>query len=80
MPQVAGNLNHRARLNDMNPAAARAYLGDCLFDLLNAYNDLSIKYQALLAHVDTANVAGLGAANAATFGPAHPVLLLPAQR
>jgi hypothetical protein len=80
MPE-AGMINRRYELNQMAPAAHDASLGDCLYDLLNAYNDLAGKYNALLAHLDTANVAGIGNANAATFGEsAYPSLLLPEQR
>lgn len=71
----------RHRLNHMNPAAWKASLGDVIYDLLNAYNDLAAKYNALLAHLDTANVGGIGNANVATFGESnYPSLAMPETR
>jgi hypothetical protein len=65
----------KARLNRMSPAAHEAHLGDVIEDLITNYNalqashaDLLTKYAALLAHLDTANVAGIGNTNAATYG------------
>ena len=70
----AGYVNHQDQLNRMAPAAARAKLGDQVYDLTNrlnalgaAYADLAGKFNALMAALDTANVAGIGNANAATF-------------
>ncbi len=52
-------------------------LGNLLFDLIAAHNQLKAdhnalqaQYAALLAHLDTADVAGIGNANVATFGAA----------
>ncbi|HEX7906769.1 MAG TPA: hypothetical protein VF534_01570 [Paraburkholderia sp.] len=63
------------RLNNLTPGAKSAQLGQVIEDLLVNYNalqashaDLLTKYTALLAHMDTANVAGLGAAHSATYG------------
>jgi len=63
------------RLNRLAPAARDAHLGDVIEDLITnhnlllaSYNDLQTKYDALLAHLDTANVTGIGNANAATYG------------
>lgn len=80
MTQQAGYINHQDQLNRMNPASAHASLGSVVYDLINALNDLHAKYVALLTHMDTANVAGLGAANAATYGPTLPPVKLPEQR
>lgn len=71
---VQHNLNH------MNPASFDAALGDCIYGLINAYNDLAEKYAALLAHLDAANVANIGNTNGASFGPSYPSLQLPDQR
>ena len=40
------------QLNRMNPASNHAKLGDVLVDLINGYNDLVTKYQALLGKLD----------------------------
>ena len=80
MTQQAGYINHQDQLNRMNPASAHASLGSVVYDLINAHNDLRAKYEALLAHVDTANVAGLGTANTATYGATIAPVLLPEQR
>lgn len=61
----AGNLNHKDRLNRMNPAAAKAKAGDCLYDLINNFN-------ALLAKLDAANLAGVGTNNVATLAVKLP--------
>lgn len=76
----AGYRNNQDRLNRMNPTAADAHMGDVVYDLINAHNDLRTKYEALLAHLDTANVAGIGNTNVTTYGPAIPAVLLPEQR
>ena len=52
MPQEAGGLNHKARLNNMTPAAQRAALGDVVYDLINAFNDLRAKHVLLTAKLD----------------------------
>jgi hypothetical protein len=52
-------------LNRSMNAAARARLGDVIYDLINQHN-------ALLAHLDTANVTGIGNANAATYSVTTP--------
>ena len=64
-------------LNGAMPASAKAKLGQTIDDLVQNYNALKadhdalvVKYAALLAHLDTANVAGIGNANAATYGAA----------
>lgn len=65
------------RLNNLTPGAKSAKLGQVIEDLIVNYNalqashaDLLTKYAALLAHLDTANVAGIGNANVATYGSA----------
>jgi predicted transcriptional regulator len=55
-------------LNRSMPAATRARLGDVIYNLINQHN-------ALLVHLDTANVTGIGNANAATYS-----VTLPAER
>ncbi len=71
MSQEAGpTINHQYRLNHFTPAAHDAHLGDLVYDLTNQLNALTAAYLALLAHMDTANVAGLGNANVATYSPA----------
>jgi hypothetical protein len=63
------------RLDTLTPGAKSAKLGQVIEDLITNYNALqasyaalATKYGTLLAHLDTANVAGIGAANAATYG------------
>ncbi len=51
------------KLNTISPGAAEAQLGDRLAQLAANIN-------ALLAHLDAANVAGIGNTNGATFGVA----------
>ena len=65
------------RLNNLTPGAKSAQLGQVIEDLIVNYNalqashaDLLTKYAALLAHMDTANVAALGTAHASTYGSA----------
>jgi len=65
------------QLNRLAPAARDAHLGDVIEDLITNYNllqasyvALGTKYAALLAHLDTANVAGIGNTNVATYGVA----------
>ncbi len=48
-------------LNHAMPATYHAQLGTLLNELITNYN-------ALLAHLDTANLTGIGNANAATYG------------
>jgi hypothetical protein len=57
------------RLNKLSPAASEVQLGQLLEDLLVNYNALQAahvaivtKYEALLVHLDTANVATFGVA------------------
>jgi hypothetical protein len=57
------------------PAANHAMLGTTIYNLINSYNVLEGKYQALLTHLDTANVAGIGNANVATYGDTTTVPL-----
>lgn len=70
----AGVRNYAHQLNHASPANADAQLGTTLEELIAGYNDLAAKYSALLAKLDTANVAGVGNNNAATLGPAKPTL------
>lgn len=65
-----------SRLNRMNPAAHEASLGDVTEDLITQINALTAKYNALLAHLDTANVTGIGNANASTYGVTSTVKTL----
>jgi len=62
-------------LDNLAPAAKQTQLGAVCVDLITQVNylvadiaNLRTKYQALLAHLDTANVAGIGNANVATYG------------
>lgn len=64
-----GNKTVKNDLNHLSPAAYRAQLGQVIEDLINAHNDLRAQFVALLAHLDTANVAGIGNGNAAAYGP-----------
>lgn len=64
-------------LNDSVPTMSDVKLGNLLFAMMAAHNQfkadfnaLKAKYAALLAHLDTANVAGTGNGNAAAFGAA----------
>lgn len=85
----AASQNQR-ELNGMNPASRDARLGDVCNDLITNYNilqasfvALQAKYALLLAHLDTANVTGIGAANVATYGApataAKPITTLEAR-
>lgn len=55
----AGNVNHKDRLNRMAPAAARAMLGDWLYDLTDKHNKLLAKLDADAGVTDTDYVATL---------------------
>lgn len=79
MPLDQNGYDPQHVLNHMGPAASIGHLGDMIYDLTNAYNALQAKYELLLAHLDTANVAGIGDTNVATFGDTAQVLL-PEQR
>ena len=63
------------RLNKLAPATMNAHLGDVIYDLINNYNALNTKYLALLAKLDTANVAGISNNNVATCGGTSAVKL-----
>jgi hypothetical protein len=65
-------------------SGANVQLGTLLFDLIAAHNQLEAdhntlrtQYEALLAHLDTADVAGIGNANAATYGTAASTATAP---
>ena len=65
------------RLDHSMPAARETKLGMTLDQMIADHNALradyvafQAKFAALLAHLDTANVAGIGNANAATYAPA----------
>ena len=75
MPRDAGFRNLQDELNRMTPAAHYASLGDVVYDLINMVNQQAAKINELLAHLDTANVTGIGNANAATYGITGTVLL-----
>jgi len=75
MPRDAGFRNLRDELNRMTPGARDAFLGDVVYDLINMVNQQAAQINGLLAHLDTANVAGIGNANAATYGIAGTVAL-----
>ena len=78
---IFGFFNHRSELNKVTRATERAALGNVIYDLIAGYNDLSAKHVALLAHLDTADVAGIGNGNTAAFSPtARPVIATPEQR
>ena len=68
------------KLNNATPGAREALLGDVIYDLVNAHNDLRAKYLALLAHVDAGNVTGIGNGNTAAYSPTLPAVLLPEAR
>lgn len=67
MSHNIGTGNVVDELNRCMPAASHAQLGTLLQDLITNYNAMTTKYNALLAHLDTANVAGIGNTNAATY-------------
>ncbi|MBI1207444.1 MAG: hypothetical protein GC191_09185 [Azospirillum sp.] len=52
-----GLLDHRDRLNRSMPAASKARLGDCMYDLINALTALQAQHNLLLARIDTDNAA-----------------------
>jgi hypothetical protein len=67
----------QSALTKSHPAASKAKLGDVVYDLLAQNNALvadlaafRVQHNLLLAHLDVANVTGIGAANAATYGAA----------
>lgn len=60
-------------INTMTPGASMAGLGSLIRSLYDRLQQQETQYNALLAHLDTANVAGIGNANAATFGIATTV-------
>jgi hypothetical protein len=72
------NLGHAVRaLNALAPEAGDVRLGTLIINLITQYNALQAdmvalrtKYNALLAHIDTGNVAGIGNTNVANFGQA----------
>ncbi|HEY0205762.1 MAG TPA: hypothetical protein VGC15_16585 [Acetobacteraceae bacterium] len=70
----AGHLDHEKRVNHASPAHESAKVGTVIVELLAAYNDLSAKYRALLLHLDTANVGGIGNGNAAAYALVTPTL------
>ncbi len=73
-----GRVNHQDHLNRMAPAAKGAKLGDVIYDLINALNDLRKQNVALLAKLDAAGVAG--GTNTAQVSPTLPAVRLPEQR
>jgi hypothetical protein len=86
MPIPQSQLQHAfAFLNGLSTqAGVDLKLGNLLFDLIAAHNQLEAdfnalqsKYEALLAHLDTADVAGIGNANAATYGAAGSTATAP---
>lgn len=62
------HINFQDELNRCMPIAERALLGTWLYELTQSFNALEAKYNALLAHLDTGNVTGIGNTNAATYG------------
>jgi len=48
----AGRVNVQERLNHAMPAMADVQMGDLLQEVLDAYNDLATKYNAVLAKLD----------------------------
>ena len=72
---IQAELNTRA-----GPVERDAHMGDVLYDTLNAVNSLLTQFKALLAHLDTANVTGIGNANAATYAPVTSAVALPGAR
>jgi hypothetical protein len=87
---MAAKTTIQKQINSSLPIAKKAHLGDVVYDLLNAYNTLvaahntlATAYNNLLAHLDTANVAGIGNANTSSYGNQATNLatvLLPEQR
>lgn len=60
-----GQAQLKDELNRMAPAAARAHLGDTLYDLITNFN-------AFLAHLDSGAVTGIGTANVADYAVKLP--------
>lgn len=56
------------KINRMTPAAADVGLGDTVEEIITKFNALQASFQSLLAHLDTANVTGIGNQNAANYG------------
>jgi hypothetical protein len=66
-------------LNRITLGTAKAKLGDVIYDLINGTNTQAEQWNAFLAKVDTADLAGLGNNNVATFKVTTPILT-PEQR
>jgi hypothetical protein len=79
------NLGHAVRaLNALAPEAGDVRLGNLLTAIINAHNQLQAdfnafrgQHNALLTHMDAANVAALGTAHAATYSAAASVAAAP---
>ncbi len=75
-----GAVNYRHHLNGISRGSAEAKLGDIIYDLIGAVNDLQVQNKALLAKLDAANLAGMASNNVATLSPNLPAVRLPEQR
>jgi hypothetical protein len=79
------NLGHAVRaLNALAPEAGDVRLGNFLIAIVTAHNQLQAdhnalraQYQALIAHMDAGNVAGLGNAHVANYSAAASVAAAP---
>ena len=76
--------NVQDELNRSMPASQDAKLGDQLAAMIAGYNQLRTdhnamvtKYNALLAHIDVGNVAGIGNTNVTGFGAATTAAAAP---
>ena len=76
MPE-AGNVNYVHELDHAMPVFGRLKFGATLQDIITQFNLLVVQHlslvtehNALLAHLDTAAVTGIGTANVATYAVA----------
>jgi hypothetical protein len=65
---TVANKPRQSAINKISTATARAKLGDVVADLTTQVNTLTTQLNALLTKLDTANLAGMGTTNKATFG------------
>jgi hypothetical protein len=73
-----------AALNDITPTVSDVKLGNLLVAMIAAHNQLQAdlnafrgQHQALLAHMDAGNVAGLGNAHVANYSAAASAATAP---
>jgi hypothetical protein len=58
----------KSHLDKISPGSFDAELGTWLYEISAQLTDLQAKHNALLARLDSANLAGMGTTNVAAFG------------